>query len=81
MRVGILGGTFDPIHLGHLVLAQEASWQLRLDRLLFIPAGTPWRKAGRRVSEAHHRLEMVRLAVADREDWALSTVEVERSGP
>ena len=63
MRLGVLGGTFDPVHLGHLVLAEEAREQLGLERVLFVPAGQPWRKAGRQISTAEDRLAMLRLAL------------------
>src|SRR5512134_324909 len=81
MRLGILGGTFDPIHLGHLVLGEAAREQLGLDRVLFVPAGTQWRKAGREIAPAEHRVAMAELAVADNPAFEVSTVEVERPGP
>ena len=81
MRLGILGGTFDPIHLGHLVLGEAAREQLGLDRVLFVPAGTQWRKAGREIAPAEHRVAMVELAVGDNPAFEVSTVEVERAGP
>ncbi|GMU40328.1 MAG: putative nicotinate-nucleotide adenylyltransferase [Chloroflexota bacterium] len=80
-RTGILGGTFDPPHLAHLVLAEAAREALHLDRVLFVPAGDPWRKADRRVTPAAIRLELVRVAVAAL-PWAeVSTVEFDREGP
>lgn len=81
MRLGVLGGTFDPIHLGHLVLAEEGQRRLRLERVVFIPAGEPWRKAGQPITPAGHRLAMVRLAVAGNPLFEVSAVEVERAGP
>ena len=81
MRVGILGGTFDPVHLGHLTLAEEARVQLNLDQVLFIPAGQPWLKEGQQLSPAKDRLQMVRLAVASNPHFRVSAAEVERSGP
>ncbi|PKB68014.1 MAG: hypothetical protein BZY81_03175 [SAR202 cluster bacterium Io17-Chloro-G4] len=81
MRIGILGGTFDPVHLGHLTLAEEARLQLGLDQVLFMPAGQPWLKDGTPLSSAHHRMEMVRLAVASNPHFQVSVDEVERSGP
>ena len=81
MRVGVLGGTFDPPHMGHLILAQEAHQALGLAQVLFVPAGEPWRKAGRELSPREHRLAMVRLAVADNPAFAVSTAEVDRAGP
>ena len=62
LTLGVLGGTFDPIHLGHLVLAQEARWQLGMERVLLVPAGQPWRKEDRRIAEFAARAEMTRLA-------------------
>jgi len=81
MRVGVLGGTFDPPHLGHLILAQEALQALGLSKVLFVPAGEPWRKAGRELSPRDHRLAMVRLAVGANPGLAVSTAEVDRAGP
>ncbi|MPZ98325.1 MAG: nicotinate (nicotinamide) nucleotide adenylyltransferase [Dehalococcoidia bacterium] len=81
VRTGILGGTFDPPHLGHLVLAAAARHTLELDRVLFIPAGDPWRKAGRRVTPAEDRLDMTR-ALVEGVEWAVvSDIEVRREGP
>ena len=80
MRVGVLGGTFDPPHLGHLILAQEAHQALGLSQVLFVPAGEPWRKAGRELSPREQRLAMVRLAVAGNPAFAVSTAEVDRPG-
>lgn len=81
MKVGVLGGTFDPPHLGHLILAQEAYYALGLTRVLFVPAGEPWRKAGRELSPREQRLALVRQAVAGNPAFAVSTAEVERRGP
>ena len=80
MRVGVLGGTFDPPHLGHLILAQEAFQALGLSQVLFVPAGEPWRKAGRELSPREQRLAMVRLAIAGNPAFAVSTAEVDRAG-
>jgi len=81
VKVGVLGGTFDPPHLGHLLLAEQAREQLALERVLWVPAGEPWRKEGRTISAAAHRLEMVRLAIADNAAFVLSDAEVTRQGP
>ena len=81
MKVGVLGGTFDPPHLGHLILGQEAYEALGLAQVLFVPAGEPWRKAGRELSPREHRLAMVRLAIDDNPAFAVSTSEVDRPGP
>ena len=81
MKTGILGGTFDPIHSGHIVVAEEVRARLALDEILFIPAGQPWLKAGNHISAAAHRLQMVRLAVADKPYFRVSTIEIDRPGP
>ncbi len=81
MRRGILGGTFDPVHLGHLALAECAREQLAMDQVLWVPAGGPWRKAEQQVSSAEHRLAMVRLAIEGHEAFDLCLLEVGRSGP
>ena len=81
VRYGILGGTFDPPHLGHLALAQEAYVRLELDRVWFTPTGAPPHKVGRPITASEHRRAMVELAIADDERFALSTVDLERPGP
>ncbi len=63
MKIGVLGGTFDPIHNGHLIIAQEARTQLGLTEVLFVPAGQPWLKMNSPISNAEHRIQMVRLAI------------------
>ncbi len=80
-RVGILGGTFDPPHVAHLILAEVARSQLSLERVVFVPAGDPWRKAQREVTPASHRLAMLRLAVATDPYFEVSEIEVKRKGP
>jgi nicotinate-nucleotide adenylyltransferase len=81
VKLGVLGGTFDPVHVGHLVLAEQAREQLALDRVLWVPTGDPWRKSEDDVSAAEHRCAMVRLAVQDNPAFELCTLEVERQGP
>lgn len=81
MRTGILGGTFDPPHLGHLVLASAARQQLRLDRVLLVVAGEPYRKAARAVTPAETRLELVRALARGLDGVEVSDIEVRRSGP
>ena len=76
-----MGGTFDPIHLGHLVLAEETRLALALDRILFVPAAYPWRKAGRAMASLMDRLAMVRLATASNPFFAVSEIEARREGP
>jgi nicotinate-nucleotide adenylyltransferase len=82
-RIGILGGTFDPPHLGHLVAASEVHHRLQLDEVLFVPAGEPWQKteAGDVPTPAHHRAAMVRLAIAGDDRFSMSTVDLDRAGP
>lgn len=80
MPIGILGGTFDPIHYGHLRLAEEMLELANLRRILFIPTGTPPHRALPQVS-AQHRSAMVRLAIADQPAFVLDTREVERTAP
>ncbi len=79
-RIGLLGGTFDPIHLGHLLLAVHSYEELDLDRVMFIPARLPPHK-GEPLAEAAERLEMVRLAVADDERFLLCDCELARAEP
>jgi len=81
MKIGVLGGTFDPIHTGHLVLAEEVRLRLGLAEVLFVPAGHPWLKSGTPISPAEHRVRMARLAIAGRPYFKLSTMEVDRPGP
>ncbi len=78
--VGLIGGTFDPIHHGHLAIAEEAREALGLERVLFVPSATPPHKPGRQVTDAADRLAMVRLAVAGNPAFAVSEVEVARGG-
>ncbi len=80
MRRGILGGTFDPPHLAHLMGGEAAFRELDLDVVTFMPAGSPWQKAQRGVSAASHRWEMTRLAVEDVDYFAADDREVRRSG-
>ncbi len=79
-RLGIFGGTFDPIHHGHLVAAQEVHHQLALDRVLFLPAGSPPHKPNGPILPIHHRLRMVELAIAGKPCFAISQVDVDRPG-
>jgi nicotinate-nucleotide adenylyltransferase len=81
MKMGILGGTFDPIHNGHLAIADEARTYLNLSEVLFLPAGRPWMKSDQPISAAYHRTEMIRLALEGRSYFKLSTIEIEHKGP
>jgi len=80
-RIGLFGGTFDPPHLGHLCIALWALAQLRLDEVVFMPAGQPPHKIGRPVSRASHRLAMTRLAIRTLSGFSVSTLEIRRRGP
>jgi nicotinate-nucleotide adenylyltransferase len=80
-RLGVFGGTFDPVHVGHLVGAVEARYQLDLDRVLFVVARDPWQKRGQVVAPADARFAMVAAAVAGVDGFEASTLELDRSGP
>ena len=81
VRLGVFGGTFDPVHMGHLIAAEDARAVLRLDEVLFVPAGEPWFKSYRRITPARHRLAMVRLAARDNPRFGVSDMEIRREGP
>lgn len=80
-RIGVMGGTFDPIHAGHLGAARETAAQLSLDRVILVPAGQPWHRGAPPEASADDRLAMVRIAIADRDDFEASRVDIERPGP
>lgn len=80
-RVGIMGGTFDPIHHGHLVAASEVSSLFGLDEVIFVPTGTPWQKTARQVSTAEHRYLMTVIATASNPQFWVSRVDIDRPGP
>jgi nicotinate-nucleotide adenylyltransferase len=80
-RVGIMGGTFDPIHHGHLVAASEVESLFGLDEVIFVPTGEPWQKSERRVSPAEHRYLMTVIATASNPRFWVSRVDIDRSGP
>ena len=81
MNIGVLGGTFDPVHNGHIIVAEEVKNRLNLVEVIFVPTGQPWLKAAVPVTPAEHRLQMLSLALADIPYFKLSTIEVERAGP
>ena len=81
MKLGIMGGTFDPVHNGHLAIAAEVRSRLVLDRVLFIPTGQPWLKTGTSVTSPGHRLAMVKLAIEGNAAYQISTMETDREGP
>jgi nicotinate-nucleotide adenylyltransferase len=80
-RLGVMGGTFDPIHYGHLVTAEEAQVQFALDEVVFVPTGRPWMKEDRDVSPAEDRYLMTVIATASNPRFRVSRIEVDRDGP
>jgi nicotinate-nucleotide adenylyltransferase len=81
VRLGVMGGTFDPIHHGHLVAASEVQARFELDEVAFVPSGQPWQKAGRLVSPAEHRYLMAVIATASNPRFWASRVDIDRPGP
>src|SRR5680860_136634 len=81
LKIGVFGGTFDPVHIGHLVVATEALAALRLDKVQFVLAGTPPHKPGQIVSSNEHRSAMLELAIAGRPGFELSDADLRREGP
>ena len=80
-RVGIMGGTFDPIHHGHLVAASEVAALFGLTEVIFVPTGAPWQKSDREVSPAEHRYLMAVIATASNPRFWVSRVDIDRGGP
>lgn len=80
-RIGVFGGTFDPPHIGHLILAQSALFGFGLARVLFVLGGDPPHKRGQVVTPVRHRLAMLSLAIADNPRFELSRIEIDRPGP
>jgi len=81
MKTGLLGGTFDPIHNGHLAIAEEARTYLNLTEVLFIPAGQPWMKSDQKISQADDRVAMISLAIEARPYFKLTMMEIQHPGP
>jgi nicotinate-nucleotide adenylyltransferase len=81
MRLGVMGGTFDPIHHGHLVAASEVESLFGLDEVVFVPTGEPWQKSDRQVSPAEHRYLMTVIATASNPRFWVSRVDIDRAGP
>ncbi len=79
-RLGIFGGTFDPIHLGHLLIAEELKFKLNLDRVLFLPSNQPPHKTGQKVSPNEDRMDMLRAALKGNPHFSISTVDLDRPG-
>ena len=80
-RIGVIGGTFDPVHYGHLVIAEEVRDALELEKIVFVPTGLPPHKPDRVVTAPEHRVAMLELAIADNPHFSLSRVDVDRAGP
>lgn len=80
MRIGILGGTFNPIHIGHLILAEEARQILRLDKVVFVPCYSPPHKSSKGLIEARHRLQMVKMTTAPHPSFEVSDIEIKAGG-
>lgn len=81
MRLGIMGGTFDPIHHGHLVAASEVAGEFELDEVVFVPTGQPWQKAERDVTAPEHRYLLTVIATAANPRFTVSRVDIDRAGP
>jgi nicotinate-nucleotide adenylyltransferase len=81
MRVGIMGGTFDPIHMGHLIAANEVQRTLKLDQVMFIPAGQPYQKSHRYITPARDRMFMVERAIFGNPRFVASDIEMRYEGP
>ncbi|MCC5911570.1 MAG: nicotinate-nucleotide adenylyltransferase [Clostridiaceae bacterium] len=79
-KYGIMGGTFDPIHLGHLFIAETALREVQLDKIIFVPTGTPPHKYHRLITDGYHRLVMTSMAINSNEKFYLSDIEINRSG-
>jgi nicotinate-nucleotide adenylyltransferase len=80
-RLGVMGGTFDPVHNGHLVAASEAATLFNLDEVVFVPTGEPWQKSEREVSSAEDRYLMTVIATASNPRFSVSRVDIDRPGP
>jgi nicotinate-nucleotide adenylyltransferase len=81
LRLGVMGGTFDPIHHGHLVAASEVAAEFDLDEVVFVPTGQPWQKSHKQVSEPEHRYLMTVIATASNPRFTVSRVDIDRAGP
>ncbi|MFA6173604.1 MAG: nicotinate-nucleotide adenylyltransferase [Kiritimatiellales bacterium] len=79
-RIGVFGGSFDPVHIGHLTIAQDAVEQLELDRLIFVPAAVPPHKQDKALAEGRHRFEMLQLATESNLSFEVSDMELQRGG-
>ena len=80
MRLGLFGGTFDPVHLGHLLLAERCREECRLDQVWFLPAGTPPHKASESITPGNQRAEMLEFAIAGHPQFSVNRMELAREG-
>ena len=80
MKIGILGGTFNPIHIGHLILAEEVKDRLKLDKIIFVPTNIPPHKQSSDIISAKERYKMIRLAIKTNKDFSVSDIEIKRGG-
>jgi nicotinate-nucleotide adenylyltransferase len=80
-RLGVMGGTFDPIHHGHLVAASEVAHRFHLDEVIFVPTGEPWQKSHKQVSPAEDRYLMTVIATASNPQFSVSRIDIDRGGP
>ncbi|WP_434589391.1 nicotinate-nucleotide adenylyltransferase [Streptomyces sp. A5-4] len=80
-RLGVMGGTFDPVHHGHLVAASEVAAQFHLDEVIFVPTGQPWQKSHKQVSPAEDRYLMTVIATASNPQFSVSRIDIDRGGP
>ncbi|MEV7024922.1 nicotinate-nucleotide adenylyltransferase [Kitasatospora sp. NPDC093558] len=80
-RLGVMGGTFDPIHHGHLVAASEVASAFHLDEVIFVPTGQPWQKSDRQVTPAEDRYLMTVIATAENPQFSVSRIDIDREGP
>ena len=81
MKIGEIGGTFDPIHNGHLAIAKASLYACQLDEVIFVPAGNPWMKLSTPISSSFHRLAMTERAIQGQKKFFVSTIEVDKAGP
>ena len=81
LRLGVMGGTFDPIHHGHLVAASEVAAKFDLDEVVFVPTGQPWQKSTQKVSAAEDRYLMTVIATASNPQFSVSRSDIDRGGP
>jgi len=80
MKIGILGGTFNPIHIGHLILAEEIREKLKIDKIIFVPTYLPPHKDNSNIADARHRYKMIKLAIKTNKYFSVSDIEIKRDG-